>query len=195
MKAMPIKGRIFVISAPSGSGKTTLCRKLIRSLPGRRKLLRSVSVTTRKPRKGERAGRDYFFISKQQFLERRRKQGFLEWAGVLGCYYGTPREFVERETKRGNDVLLSIDVQGARKIRRLNPEAVLIFILPPSFAELERRLLLRSTEEKKEISRRLKLAEKELDFIKHYDYVVLNDKIEKAQAKLKRIVQKERKKG
>ena len=129
---MPIKGRIFVVSAPSGSGKTTLCRKLIRSLSGRRKLLRSVSVTTRKPRKGERAGRDYSFISKQQFLERRRRQGFLEWAGVLSNYYGTPREFVERETKRGNDVLLSIDVQGARKIRRLNPEAVLIFILPPS---------------------------------------------------------------
>jgi guanylate kinase len=194
MKAIKRRGKLFVISAPSGSGKTTLCKKLILSLSGRRKLLRSVSVTTRRPRKGERPGRDYFFISERQFRERKSRQGFLEWARVLGCYYGTPREFVERETKRGNDVLLSIDVQGAKQIRRSHPEAVFIFILPPSFAELERRLLLRSTEERKEISRRLKLAEKELGFIKYYNYVLLNDNIQKALTRLKMIVRKERKK-
>jgi len=188
------QGRLFVISAPSGSGKTTLCEKLILSLSGRRPLVRSVSATTRKIRKGERRGRDYFFISRAQFLKRRKAGQLLEWARVLGNLYGTPREFVEKQIKRGRDVLLSIDVQGARQIKRKVSDAVFIFILPPSFEELERRLSARSTEDTKEITRRLRLARREMELVKEYNYVVLNDKISKAAAKLKKIIQLERKK-
>jgi guanylate kinase len=196
------KGKLFVISAPSGSGKTTLCQRLIKGLSGRkRKLVRSVSATTRKPRKGERQGRDYFFIAKKDFIQRRGRHQFLEWAKVLDNFYGTPREFVKRQIDKGNDVLLSIDVQGARKLKRLVKDtprpafnAVFIFILPPSFKELARRLRLRSTESKTEIERRLKLAKKELAFLKEYDHVVINDKINRALICLKEIIQREREK-
>jgi guanylate kinase len=163
------------------------------SLSGKRKLARSVSFTTRKPRKGERQGRDYFFISRPEFLKRRNQRQFLEWARVLGNFYGTPRAFVKRHLSRGDDVLLSIDVQGARKIRGKIRKAVFIFILPPSCGELARRLQARSTEKKREISRRLKLAKREMRFIKEYDYVVLNDKVSKALARLKEIINIERK--
>ncbi len=189
------KGKLFVISAPSGSGKTTLCEMLIQSLSGRssgkRSLVRSISVTTRKPREGERGGRDYFFISPQEFIKRRKAHQLLEWAKVLGNYYGTPRDFVEKHINRGRDVLLSIDVQGAHKIKRKISEAVLIFILPPTFEELEGRLRGRSTEGKREIARRLRLAKREMGFIKEYNYVVLNDKIKSALARLKGIIQLE----
>ena len=175
------KGKLFVISAPSGSGKTTLCKMLIQSLSGKssgkRKLVRSISVTTRKPREGEREGEDYFFISHQEFIKRRKAHQLLEWAQVLGNYYGTPCDFVEKHINRVDDVLLSIDVQGARKIKRKVSEAVFIFILPPTFRELEGRLRRRSTEGKREIARRLRLAKRETGFIKEYNYVVLNDKI------------------
>ena len=186
------KGRVFVISAPSGSGKTTLCEKLIQGLGGKRKLVRSVSATTRKARRGERQGRDYFFISKGEFIKRRKARRFLEWARVLGSFYGTPREFVRKHIDCGADVLLSIDVEGAMKIKRKTPRAVFIFILPPSFCELEKRLKRRSTESKREIIRRLKLAEKEMGFVEEYDYVVLNDKLKPALKELKRIVRRER---
>lgn len=186
------QGRLFVISAPSGSGKTTLCKKLIRSFAGRRRLVQSVSATTRKKRKGERGGEDYFFIPKGEFLKRRRQGEFLEWARVLDNFYGTPGNFVKGHLRRGDDVLLSIDVQGARKIQRKMPNAVFIFILPPSFQELKRRLKARSTENRREIARRLRLARRELGFIKNYNYVVTNDKVKKAVARLKAIIQAER---
>ncbi len=187
------KGKVFVISAPSGSGKTTLCAKLISSLSGKRKLVRSVSATTRRARRGEREGQEYFFISNHEFIKKRKAGRFLEWARVLGSFYGTPREFVREHIGRGDDVLLSIDVQGAMKVKRKAPRAVFIFILPPSFCELERRLRRRSTENKRDIIRRLKLAEKEMSFIENYDYVVLNDKLVKALKELKRIIRRERK--
>jgi len=191
------KGKLFVISAPSGSGKTTLCRKLIRSFSGKRKLVRSISVTTRRRRSGEREGGDYFFISRGEFIKRRKRRQFLEWAGVLGNYYGTPRAFVQRHINQGNDVLLSIDVQGALKIKRMvrrarRPSAIFIFILPPSFGELERRLRRRSTESRAEIARRLKFAKSEMCFVKEYNYAVLNDKISRALARLKEIIRRER---
>ncbi|MCQ9207880.1 MAG: guanylate kinase [Omnitrophica bacterium] len=188
------KGKLFIISAPSGSGKTTLCQKLILGLSGKRRLVSSISTTTRKIRKGETQGEDYFFISQAQFLKKRRKGEFLEWAKVLGNFYGTPREFVHRQINCGRDVLLSIDVQGARKIKRKVSDAILIFILPPSVEELARRLNGRSTESSKEISRRLKLAKREIARAREYDYVVLNDKISKALVKLKKIIQLERRK-
>ncbi len=188
------KGKLFVISAPSGSGKTTLCQRLLRSFRGKRKLVHSVSFTTRKPRRGEREGRDYFFISKKEFIKRRRRGQFLEWAKVLDNFYGTPREFVEKHINRGADVLLSIDVQGALKIKRKASSAVFIFILPPTLQELESRLKRRSSEGRAEITRRLKLARREMSFLTKYDYVVLNDRINKALAKLKEIIKLERKK-
>lgn len=154
--------------------------------------MRSVSVTTRRARSGEQNGKDYFFISKREFLKKRKAGQFLEWAEVLNSFYGTPREFVEKNTQQCRDVILSIDVQGAVKIKRKVPDAVCIFILPPSFCELEKRLIQRSTENKKEIARRLKLAEYEMDFIDRYDYIVVNDKIAQATKELKAIVQKER---
>jgi guanylate kinase len=188
------RGKLFVISAPSGSGKTTLCHKLIRSFSGKRRLVRSVSVTTRPPRKGEKAGRDYFFISLQEFRRRKKARRLLEWAKVLGNFYGTPRGFVEKHINRGDDVLLSIDVKGARKIKAQAYATVLIFILPPFFQELARRLRHRSTESKAEIERRLKLAKEEMAFVQEYDYVVLNDKISRALSRLKEIIREEREK-
>ncbi len=188
------KGKLFVISAPSGSGKTTLCQRLRRSLRGESKLAHSISVTTRNPRRGEREGRDYFFISKEEFIKKQRQGKLLEWAKVLDNFYGTPRDFVEKHINRGADVLLSIDVQGALKIKRKASSAVFIFILPPTLQELERRLRRRSTEDRAQITRRLKLAEREMKFLTKYDYVVLNDKINKALAKLKEIINLERKK-
>jgi len=189
------KGKLFVVSAPSGSGKTTLCQKLIQRVSGKRKLMRSISATTRKARRGEHPGKDYFFISTAEFTSKRKAHQFLEWAKVLNYYYGTPREFVEKHTQRGNDVLLSIDVQGALEIKKKVKGAVFIFIAPPSFKELEKRLRLRSRESKSEIARRLKLAKKEMGFMKEYHYVVLNDKIKKALATLKAIIDFERKKN
>ncbi len=188
---MARKGKLFVISAPSGSGKTTLCRKLIQGLSGRKKLVQSVSSTTRKPRCSERQNRDYTFISREEFIKRRKAGQFLEWAQVLGNFYGTPRDFVEKHLKCGNDVLLSIDVQGARKIQRKVSNAVFIFIFPPSFGELERRLKARSTEGKAGIARRLKLARKEMGFAKEYNYTVVNDQISKALARLREIIEHE----
>lgn len=187
------KGKLFVISAPSGSGKTTLCQKLLRSFSGRKRLVRSISATTRKRRKSEREGRDYFFISRQEFVKRKRAGQFLEWATVLDNFYGTPCEVVAKHLRRGDDVLLSIDVQGARKLKRKIKDAVFIFILPPSFKELEKRLLRRSTESKKEITRRLKLARREMSFARQYNYVVLNDRISAAIERLKQIIRQERK--
>ncbi|MFH1046451.1 MAG: guanylate kinase [Candidatus Omnitrophota bacterium] len=190
-----MSGKLFVISAPSGSGKTTLCAKLLKSFLGKRKLVRSVSATTRAARPGERQDEDYFFLTKGEFLKKKAARQFLEWAKVLGNYYGTPGDFVRRHLRRGNDVLLAIDVQGALKVKRCHDlAAVFIFILPPSLAELSRRLKHRSTETGKEITRRLALAKREISprNIQQYDYVVVNDTIAESLRKLKRIIVHER---
>lgn len=184
------KGKIFVISAPSGSGKTTLCAELL-SLR-LKNLVRSISTTTRPPRGKERAGKDYFFIAPQEFKTRQKKGAFLEWAWVLDNFYGTPRAHVERCIKEGKDVILSIDVQGAMQVRKKYPTAVLIFILPPSFKKLKSRLKKRSTENNKEILKRLNLARGEIAYLSRYNYVVVNDMIKKATEKLKAIVLAER---
>ncbi|MBN2097599.1 MAG: guanylate kinase [Candidatus Omnitrophica bacterium] len=187
------QAKLFVLSAPSGSGKTTLCQKLLRSLNvrGSKKLLRSVSVTTRRPRRGERPGKDYFFISRQEFSRRRKQGKFLEWAQVLDNYYATPREFVEQQLKLGRNVLLSIDVQGARQIKRKFRRAIFIFILPPSLEELERRLKTRSTENIQEVKARLALARWEMKQLREYNYVVLNDRIHRAVNRLREIIRQE----
>lgn len=179
------KGKIFIISAPSGCGKTTLCRKLLRSDAG---LVRSISATTRPRRRGESRGNDYYFASKADFQKGMNRGRFLEWARTYGWYYGTPRRFVDRMLGRGRDVLLSIDVKGALKVKKIYPDAVLIFILPPSLRELKGRLKKRNADNRKEMEKRLKIVRRELSFAGKYDYAVVNDSIEKAVEKLKAIV-------
>jgi guanylate kinase len=183
------KGTLFIISAPSGSGKTTLCNKLVNSLND---LNRSISMTTRPPRSGERDGIDYIFIEKEEFLKRKNRNEFIEWAKVFDEYYGTPKRYVNHLIAKGQDVVLSIDVQGAMKIKKLNTRAVCIFITPPSMSQLRERLVARSTDSRKEISKRLGLAKKELSYLSRYDYFVVNDVLVSALENLRSIVIAER---
>ncbi len=186
---MKKNGILFIISAPSGSGKTTLCNKLIDSLVG---LGRSISMTTRPPRPGERDGIDYIFIEKDEFLKRSKKNEFLEWAKVFDEYYGTSKKHIKHLLAKGQDVVLNIDVQGAMKIKRLNMRSVYVFIMPPSVSMLKERLVSRSTDSKKEIAKRLKLVKKEISYMPRYDYVVVNNKLESALESLRSIVIAER---
>lgn len=183
------KGILFIISAPSGSGKTTLCNKLVDSL---KDLNRSISMTTRPPRSGERDGIDYIFIEKEEFLKRKKKNEFLEWARVFDEYYGTPKKYITHLISKGQDVVLSIDVQGAMKTRKLKTRAVYMFIMPPSMSQLKERLISRSTDTKKEIAKRLGIAKKELSYLSKYDYVVVNDVLASALENLRSIVIAER---
>lgn len=184
-------GRIFIISAPSGCGKTTLCKRLLKMGLG---LFNSPSMTTRPKRRGETEGRDYYFVSKDKFKELISKNRFLEWTKTYGWYYGTPKNTVEKALKNGKDVLLSIDVKGAVKIKRLYPGTVSIFILPPSINELKERLKKRNADNKKEINKRLKIVKKEISFANKYDYCVVNDSVTSAIRKLKTIIISERRK-
>ncbi|MBI4846051.1 MAG: guanylate kinase [Candidatus Omnitrophica bacterium] len=180
------KGRLFVVSAPSGAGKTTLCEKLVRTDTD---IMRSVSMTTRLIRPGEKNGRDYFFISAEEFKKKIKNDEFLEYAKVFGNYYGTPREYVEESLNKNKDVLLAIDVQGAMKIRKkMRKRCTLVFILAPDIQELKRRLLKRQTESKTQIMMRLEVARHELSYLKYYDYKIINDNIKTAFKKLQAIV-------
>ena len=186
---MKKQGTLFIISAPSGSGKTTLCARLVESVDS---LYRSISMTTRPPRPGERDGMDYIFIEKPEFIKRMKKKEFLEWAKVFGEHYGTPKKHIMHMLKRGSDVLLSIDVQGAMKIKRLKLDAVYIFILPPSLAMLKERLINRSTDSKEAICERLNIAKEEMSRSQKYDYVVVNNRLELALDNLRAIIIAER---
>ncbi|MDD5427894.1 MAG: guanylate kinase [Candidatus Omnitrophica bacterium] len=178
--------KLFVISAPSGSGKTTLCNKLLKDKLG---LARSVSITTRPARKGERDGLDYHFVSEKYFRDTIKKNGFLEYEENFGSLYGTPKKFIASRLKKGLSVLLSIDVKGAMKVRKKYPgQSVLIFILPPSLNDLKKRLHSRRSEDKKAISTRLKLAKREIAYKNKYDYTVVNDRLDIAYKKLKGII-------
>lgn len=183
------KGRIFIISAPSGCGKTTLIYKLLNARLG---LIRSVSMTTRQPRRGEADKKDYCFVTPEAFNHMKEKRGFIEWAKVVNQYYGTPRRFVESNTKDGNDVLLTIDVQGALQVKRVYPDAVSIFLLPPALTTLKERLRKRSTESESEIKKRLAIANGEINMAGLYDYTIINDDVERALKKLKAIITAER---
>ena len=187
---MKRKGILFIVSAPSGSGKTTLCNKLVDSLKG---LNRSISMTTRPPRPGERDGIDYIFIEKEEFLKRKKKNEFLEWAQVFDECYGTPKKYIDHLVTKGQDVVLNIDVQGAMKIRRTRSiSSVCIFVLPPSMSELQGRLRNRSTDTKKEIAKRMSIAKKEVAYLPRYDYVVINSVLDSALENLRSIVIAER---
>ena len=186
------RGILFVISAPSGCGKTTLTRELVEAGLG---LKRSVSITTRVPRKNEVDGKDYFFMTEEEFVSRSKEDEFLETARVFGNLYGTPRGYVEKVRAEGKDVILSIDVQGGMQVRKKCPDAVLIFITPPSLEDLRKRLRNRRTEERDEIGKRLGIAKEELVYLKRYDYTVVNDRVEEAVRQLAAIVAAERLKG
>lgn len=179
-------GRLFVISAPSGCGKTTLSNRL---LSGGLGLERSVSMTTRRPRPGEKDGTDYHFVSPKKFASIIKKDGFLEYEENFGNMYGTPKGFLEENLKAGRSVLLDIDVKGALKVKKAYPErSVLIFVLPPTLTELKRRLRSRKSEDAGTIKRRLELARKEIACRKRYDHTVVNDNLEHACRKLKKII-------
>jgi guanylate kinase len=179
---------VFVISGPSGGGKTTIVRRLLRAMP---RLVRSVSVTTRPRRAGERAGRDYHFVSPAVFQRLRRCGGLLEWAKVHGAWYGTPKRATRQSLASGRSVVLSIDVQGARQVRRaLGRGAVLIFVLPPSREALRRRLIGRHTETPAAIRRRLAAAARELACARWYDYRVVNDRLDAAVAQVQQVVRR-----
>jgi guanylate kinase len=186
-------GRVFVVSSPSGGGKTTLVERLCARMPT---LRRSVSVTTRPPRPGERAGCHYRFVSPAEFQRLRRAGGFLEWARVHGAHYGTPKRPVLQALAEGRNVLLSIDVQGARKIRRaLGAQAVLIFLLPPSMAALRHRLEGRRTDSAAAIRRRLGAARREIQCAARYDHAVVNARLADAVRALARLIMGEQRKG
>ncbi len=183
------EGVIFILSAPSGAGKTTLINGLMKIFPG---ITLSVSYTTRCPRPGEVPGRDYHFVAKKRFAEMQVRGNFAEWANVHASLYGTPRGPLERNIRRGRDVLLDIDVQGASKIKRQYHRAVSIFLLPPSWQELERRLALRGTDRRESIRQRLENARREIRAIMRYDYFVVNREIGEALDSLRSIVIAER---
>ena len=183
------QGIIFILSAPSGAGKTTLYNGLRRVYPD---IELSVSCTTRAPRRGERAGRDYRFITERQFEDRKRRGEFAESAKVHDYYYGTLKKPLDRAIKAGRDILLDIDVQGASEIKRSYPNAVAVFVMPPSLAELRRRLSARGTDNREIIRRRLANARGEMRQIIQYDYYVVNREIEDAVAMLASIVRAER---
>jgi guanylate kinase len=182
-------GIIFILSAPSGAGKTTLYNGLRKIYP---EIELSVSCTTRGRRPGEVHGRDYRFLSDSQFATLRRRGGFSEWAQVHDCFYGTPKRPLERCVRAGRDILLDIDVQGARQIKKSCPQAVSIFLLPPSLRELKRRLAARGTDGQEIIRRRLANAQGEIGEIIHYDYYVVNREVKEAVRSLSAIVEAER---
>ena len=168
---------LFVISGPSGAGKGTICKALVERFPG---IELSVSATTRAPREGEVDGVNYYFLDKETFEERIAVGGFLEYAEVYGNYYGTPKQKVLNKLEAGVDVLLEIDIQGAKKVREVYPEGIFIFILPPSKAELRRRLEGRGTDSPEVIEARLAETMNEIHQIHEYDYFVINDDLEVA---------------
>lgn len=168
------KGILAVVSGFSGAGKGTIMKSLI-SRYNNYEL--SVSATTRNPRPGETEGKDYFFVSDERFQEMIRNNELVEYAKYVDHYYGTPRRFVEEQMEKGRDVLLEIEIQGAMKIRKQFPDAVLIFIAPPSGAELKRRLLGRGTETEDVVNQRLCRAIRESEGVEQYDYILINDEV------------------
>jgi len=175
------QGRLFVVAGPSGAGKGTLIEELLKRYP---QAWLSVSATTRKPRLGDKHGVQYYFLEEGEFKERARRGAFLEWAEVHGNLYGTPLDKVMEKKSQGRDVILEIDVDGARQVRSRDPDAVTIFVMPPSIEVLEERLRGRGTEKEKELQKRLRNALKESKKKDDFDYVVINDDFHRAADKL-----------
>lgn len=169
------KGILIVVSGFSGVGKGTLMKQLVHSYDN---YALSVSMTTRKPRPGESDGKEYFFVSKENFEKKIEENGLIEYANYCGNYYGTPKEYVEKQLEKGKDVILEIEIQGALKVKKRFPTALLLFVMPPSAQELKRRLEGRGTETSEVIAKRLERATEEAEGIENYDFIVINDKLE-----------------
>lgn len=182
-------GKLYVFTGPSGTGKGTILNKVLKQDT---KLFLSVSATTRAPRQGEIHGKHYYFLDKQTFEDKIKQGEFLEYAQYVGNYYGTLEEPVNEQLKSGNDVVLEIEVQGAMQIHEKRPDAVMIFVAPPSIDELERRLIGRGTENDEKIAARMKTAEQELKQADKFDYIIVNDDLECAIADLLAILRAER---
>lgn len=178
------KGLIFILSAPAGTGKTTLVQKLVHEFPS---IVQSISFTTRAPRPGEIDGKDYFFITKDEFQKKIAANEFLEYVELYGDFYGTSKEWVEKHLSHGHHVFLVIDTQGAKKLMP-SLEACFIFVMPPSKETLKTRLMGRKTETEEVIEKRLGIAEKEMGEALHYQYQIINDKLEVAYDVLRSIV-------
>jgi guanylate kinase len=184
-----MKGRLFVITAPSGAGKSSLIQALLKDDPS---LKLSVSYTTRPPRPGEQNGREYHFVDEREFLAMRDRGEFLESAEVHGNRYGTAKRVIGEALERGHDLLLEIDWQGARQVRKLHPDCVGVFILPPSVEELERRMRTRGQDVEAVIQRRLANAREELTHTGEFKYAIINKDFEVAKGELSEIIRKER---
>ncbi len=185
-----LKGKIIILSGPSGSGKTTLHKELLASPKLKEKLVKSISATTRPKREGERDGKDYIFLTPQIFARRILRGYFLEWEKVFDNFYGTPKIQVLNLLKKGKHVLLCIDVKGAQYIAQEFPQAIKIFIKPPSMKELHKRLELRASETQETLALRLKVATQELKSSKDYDHVIINGNLDKAKKDLESLVAK-----
>lgn len=180
------KGILVVISGFSGAGKGTLMKKLIQE-DSRYAL--SISMTTRGPRQGEENGKDYFFVTTEEFQKKISQEGFIEHASYCGNYYGTPKDYVEEQLHLGKDVILEIEIQGAMKVKEQNPDALLLFVMPPSAEELKRRLIGRGTETLEVIEKRLQRAYEESQGIEGYDYIVVNDDLDRCMKEMQNIVE------
>ena len=181
------KGKLYVISGPSGVGKGTICAEMLKDYSTEF----SVSMTTRAPREGEVDGREYFFVTREEFEANIESGNFLEHAEVFGNMYGTPKDAVLRRLERGRNVLLDIDVQGGLQVKSIMPEAVMIFLLPPNLDILKERLIGRKTEAPEIVERRLSKAANEIKFIGEYDYYIVNDDLDTAVAEARSIMQAE----
>lgn len=182
---MKHKGLLLVVSGFSGAGKGTLMNKLLKTYDN---YALSVSMTTRKPRIGETNGKEYFFTEKEDFEKEIQTNGLIEYACYCENYYGTPREYVEKQLESGKDVILEIEIQGALKIKEKFPESLLLFVTPPNAKELERRLNGRGTESPEVIQKRLQRAGEESEGIEDYDYIVVNDDLERCMEEINALV-------
>lgn len=183
------KGLLIIVSGPSGAGKGTICKALLERDPG---IIVSVSATTRSPRNGEVDGKSYHFISKDEFRALIEDNGFLEHAQVYDNYYGTPKKFVVDQITKGENVLLEIDIQGALQVKKKYPEGIFIFVLPPSMKTLKDRIVGRGSETPESLEKRLSSAYKEIEYIKNYDYFIVNETVSTATDTLQAIIAAEK---
>jgi guanylate kinase len=184
-----VRGRIFVISSPSGGGKSSLISRVLKSVAG---LTLATSHTSRPPRKGERDGREYHFVSHADFLGMRGKGEFVEWVRLHGHLYGTSRKELDALLKDGKDILLDIDIRGAASVADIYPDAISVFILPPSLEVLEKRLRKRGSEDEEQVQARLKTAKREVKAARRYRYCIINRSLDKAASELEAVVVAER---
>lgn len=183
-------GQLIVISAPSGAGKDTVVKELMKR--DGNNLWVSVSATSRAPREGEKEGVDYYYLSKEEFEKRIEEGFFLEYTNYAGNYYGTPKKYIKEKLDKGIDVILIIEIEGASNIKKLVPEAIFIFIMPPSLKDLVRRLKARGTETNEKIIKRFHATYKEVNEVTKYNYVVVNDKLDEAVDKVESILKAEK---